>query len=62
MPHPPHSPDLTPSNNFLFVSWMKKFLKGKCFANMEVVKQKTAEALKDIKINEFSPGWCGSVG
>ena len=32
---------------------MKKVLKGKHFANVEVVKQKMAEALKDIKINEF---------
>ena len=32
---------------------MKKVLKGKCFANVEEVKQKTAEALKGIKINEF---------
>ena len=28
-------------------------LKGKCFADVEEVKQKTAEALKGIKINEF---------
>ena len=32
---------------------MKKVLKGKCFANVEEVKQKMAEALKVIKINEF---------
>ena len=29
---------------------MKKVLKGKCFANVEEVKQKMAEALKAIKI------------
>ena len=33
--------------------WMKKVLKGKCFANVVEVKQKTAEALKGIKINKF---------
>ena len=32
---------------------MKKVLKGKCFANVVEVKQKTAEALKGIKIYEF---------
>ena len=32
---------------------MKKLLKGKHFADVEEVKQKTAEALKDIKIDEF---------
>ena len=34
---------------------MKKFLKGKRFADVEEVKQtkKMAEALKGIKINEF---------
>ena len=32
---------------------MKKVLKGKHFADVEEVKQKLAEALKGIKINEF---------
>ena len=32
---------------------MKRVLKGKCIANAEEVKQKTAEALKDINIDEF---------
>ena len=32
---------------------MKKVLKGKHFADVEEVKQKTAEALKGIKIDEF---------
>ena len=32
---------------------MKKVLKGKCFANVEEVKQKMVEALKVIKIHEF---------
>ena len=50
--HTPYSPDLTPNDFFLFPS-VKKVLKGKHFANVEKVKQKTAEALKDIKIDEF---------
>ena len=32
---------------------MIKVLKGKCFARVEEVKQKTAEALKGIKFDEF---------
>ena len=32
---------------------MKKVLKGKQFADVEEVKQKMAEALKGIKIDEF---------
>ena len=32
---------------------MKKVLTGKHFADVGEVKQKTAEALKDIKIDEF---------
>ena len=53
MPHPPHSPDLTPSN-FLF-PWIKKALTGKCSADVKEVKQKTAEALelRGIKIHEL---------
>ena len=38
---------------FSFSPWMKKVLKGKCFVLVEEVKQKMAEALKGIKINEF---------
>ena len=52
MPYPPYSPSLTPSDFFLFPK-MKKVLKGKHFADVEEVKQKTAEELKDIKINKF---------
>ena len=39
---------------FFFVSLDEKILKGKCFANVEEVKQtKMTEALKGIKIGEF---------
>ena len=48
--HPPHSPDLALSDT-LFVSPLKKVLKGKCFANVEEMKQKTAEQ-KGIKIDK----------
>ena len=52
MPLPPSSPDVTLSNFFLF-PWMKKVLKGKHFADVEEVKQKTVEVLKGIKIEKF---------
>ena len=51
MSHPPYS-DLTPSD-FISFPQMKKVLKGKCFADVEEVKWKTAEALKGLKIREF---------
>ena len=55
MPHVPYSPDLTPRDLFVcLLPWMNKVLKGKCFAHVEEVKQKTAEALKGIKIDEFN--------
>ena len=50
--HPRYSPDLALSDIFLF-TWMKKFVKGNHFADVEEVKQKMAEALKGIKIAEF---------
>ena len=63
MPHPPYSPHLVPERlyfclfvsprDFFLFSQMKKVLKGKRFANVEEVKQKTAEALKGIKIYKF---------
>ena len=52
VPHPLYSPGLTPSN-FFFFPQMKKVLKRKCLADVEEVKQKTAEALQGIKIDEF---------
>ena len=52
VPYPPYSPNLALSN-FLLGPWMKKALKGKHFADVEEVKQKMAEALKGIKIDEF---------
>ena len=39
MPYPQYASDLTLSDSFLFPQ-MKKVLKGKCFADVEEVKQK----------------------
>ena len=52
VPHPLYSPDLIP-RDFILFPWMKKSSKGNIFDSMEVVKQKTAEALKGNKIDEF---------
>ena len=52
LPHPPYSPDFSPTDFFLF-PLMKKVLEGKHFANVEKVKQKMAGVLKSIKIDEF---------
>ena len=40
-------------SDFFFFPQMKKVLKGKRFADVEEVKQKTAETLKCIKIDLF---------
>ena len=52
VPHPPYSPNLTLGDFFLFPQ-MKKFLKGKRFADVEEMKQKMTETLKGSKINEL---------
>ena len=52
MPHPPYSPHLALSDIFLFPP-MKKVLKGKHFADVEVMKRKTAKALSSTKVKEF---------
>ena len=53
VPQPPHSPNLTPSNFLFPLPWKKKVLKGKHFVYVEEVKEKLAEALTGIKIEEF---------
>ena len=53
MPHPPCSPHLAPKWLFFVVFPMKKVLKEKSFPYVPGMKQKMAEVLKGIKINEF---------
>ena len=48
----PYTPDLTPTD-FSWFPQMTSVLKVKHFADVEELKQKTAEALKGIKINKF---------
>ena len=47
-----------------FVSPIKKILKRKCFADVEEVKQETAEAPKGMKIEfkSYSEQWKVSAG
>ena len=51
VPHLPYSPDLAPCDLFLFPT-MKKTLKGKRFATVEV-KTASQEALDNIKLQQF---------
>nr|CAH7754411.1 unnamed protein product [Callosobruchus chinensis] len=50
--HPPYLPDLAPCDFFLFPR-LKKDMKGKRFASVEEVKQKSLEGLKNIPKSEF---------
>ncbi|GFT39249.1 putative mariner transposase [Trichonephila clavipes] len=50
--HAPYSPDLAPSDFFLFPK-IKSALKGTRFESMEAVKQKTAELLKALTKEDF---------
>nr|CAH7750035.1 unnamed protein product [Callosobruchus chinensis] len=50
--HPPYSPDLAPCDFFLFPR-LKKDMKGKRFASVEEVKQKSLKGLKNIPKTEF---------
>ena len=50
--HAPYSPDLAPYD-FLLFPRLKMDMKGKRFATVEEVKQKSLEGLKNIPISEF---------
>lgn len=53
LPHPPYSPDLAPCDFFLFPK-MKKELKGRRFADIEEVQEKSLDALKGIVTHEYA--------
>ena len=48
LPHPPHSPDVAPSDFFLFPR-VKRNLKGMRFADVEEVKRKRRRRLQTSK-------------
>ena len=49
VPHPPYSSDLAPRDFFCLFPWVKKVLKGKCFADVEEVKQKMSLKSTSLK-------------
>jgi transposase len=57
--NPPYSPDLAPSDFFLFPK-IKDILKGRHFDDIDEIRSNTTEALKDIPQNQFQnrfEGW-----
>jgi histone-lysine N-methyltransferase SETMAR len=57
--HPPYSPDLAPSDLFLFPK-IKKTLKRRHFDDIDDIKSNTTAALKAIPQNQFQncfEGW-----
>lgn len=51
--HPPYSPDLAPSDFFLFPR-LKRNMKGQRFTTVEEVKQNSLHELKAIPVDEFT--------
>ena len=50
--HPAYSPDLAPSNFFLFPK-IKEILKGRHFDDIDDIRSNTTAALKAISQNQF---------
>ena len=60
--HPAYSPDLAPSDSFLFPK-IKELLKGRHFDDIDDIRSNTTATLKDILQNQFqncSEGWTRS--
>ena len=56
--HPAYSPDLAPSNFFLFPK-IKEILKGRHFDDIDDIRSNTTAALKAIPQNQFQNGFEG---
>jgi transposase len=57
--HPPYSPDLAPSDIFLFLK-IKKILRGRHFDDINDIRSNTMTGLKAISENQFQncfEGW-----
>ena len=57
--HPAYSPDLAPSDFFLFLK-IKEILKGRHFDDIDNIRSNTTAALKAISQNQFQncyEGW-----
>jgi len=65
--HPAYSPDLAPSDFFLF-SRIKEILKGRHFYDIDDIMSNTTAALKAIPQNQFQnqivlkDGLCAGIG
>ena len=56
--HPAYSPDLAPSDFFLFLK-IKEILKGRLFGDTDDIRSNTTAALKAIPQNQFQNGFEG---
>ena len=56
MSHPPYSPNLPQVTFFVYLDF-KNPSRGKCFDDVEEVKQNMAEAQKGIKVDEPQKGY-----
>ena len=52
VPHPPHSPDLEPSDFFLFPK-LKMKLKGRRFQTLEEIQAESQAVLNTLRENDF---------
>jgi hypothetical protein len=59
--HPPYSPDLAPSDFFLFLK-IKEILEGKHFDDTDDIRSNTMAALKVIPQNQFQILLKGELG
>jgi transposase len=59
--HPPYSPDLAPSDFFLFPK-VKEILKGRHFDDIYDIRSNTMAALKAIPQNQFQNFLKGGLG
>ena len=59
--HPAYSPDLAPSDFFLFLK-IKEILKGRHFDDIDDIRSNTMAALKTIPQNQFQIILTGGLG
>ena len=59
--HPAYSPDLAPSDFFLFPK-IKEILKGRHFDDTDDIRNNTTAALKAIPQNQFQNTFKGGLG
>ena len=55
LPHPPYSPDLSPTDYHVF-KHLDNFLQGKCFQNQQEVENSFQEFVKSQSMNFYAIG------